>query len=91
MDKLGPSPGDFQSLRVRMYTDVLAAFLRTRVDHNVKMSYLRHEHLGPVFCVSCSHGQEPAAPLPQEHLAWAAQTQPSPETPQQVEGRVMVA
>lgn len=34
MDKLGPSPGDFQSLRVRMYTDVLAAFLRTRVDQS---------------------------------------------------------
>lgn len=54
------------------------------------MTNSRHEHRGPVFSVSCSHGQEPAASLPQEHLAWAAQTQPSLETPQQVEGRVMM-
>lgn len=50
---------------------------------------LLHEHLGPetVFSVAdLLQVQWRAFSLPQEHLAWAAQTQlPSPEVLQQVE------
>lgn len=49
----------------------------------------RHEHLGPEMVFSMAdllQVQWRAFSLPQEHLAWAAQTQlPSPEVLQQVE------
>lgn len=54
---------------------------------------LRHEHRAPatVFSVfAFSQVQLRADCLPQEHLASAAQTQASPERPQQVLGTVMV-
>lgn len=53
----------------------------------------RHEHRAPatVFSVfAFSQVQLRADCLPQEHLASAAQTQASPERPQQVLGTVMV-
>lgn len=56
--------------------------------------YLLHEHLGPVtvFSVAAfSQVQLRADCLPQEHLAWEAQTQPSPERPQQVLGTAMMS
>ena len=54
---------------------------------------LRQEHRAPatvfsVFAFSQLHLR--ADCLPQEHLAWAAQTQAWPERPQQVVGTVMV-
>ena len=54
---------------------------------------LRQEHRAPatVFSVlAFSQLQLRADCLPQEHLAWEAQTQASPERPQQVVGTVMV-
>ena len=54
---------------------------------------LRQEHRAPatVFSVlAFSQLHLRADCLPQEHLAWAAQTQASPERPQQVVGTVMV-
>lgn len=56
--------------------------------------HLLHEHLGPatVFSVvAFSQVQLRADCLPQEHLACEAQTQPSPERPQQVVGTVMMS